>query len=118
MIATRKLLTDQEARDVIEIAIGDGASLYWIARVVSRFGPDGRAGKPERLIIEASRDDGASPPERFRITLDRINDAATALILNRSANAEIMADVAKREFDQTSADCVLQLATFGEIIYG
>lgn len=113
MIAIQRLLSDAEARDVLEIALNDGASLYWIARVIKS---DVRSSVTGRVIFEASRPD--APRERFSVTPADINYAALALICNRLASDDILADVARRDFDQTSADCLIQIATFGEIIYG
>lgn len=109
-MAAQKFLTDQEARDVLTICLDDGGSLYWIERVIDSQGADGRA------VFDACPANG--PRQRFRITPAMINDAALKLIMDRAARSDILGDVANREFDQTSADCVLQLATFGEIVYG
>lgn len=109
-MAAPKLLTDQEARDVLTICLDDGGSLYWIERVIDAQGADGRA------VFDACPANG--PRQRYRITPAMINDAALSLILNRSASADILGDVARRDIDQTAADCILQIAAFGEIVYG
>ena len=72
---------------------------------------------PCTLVVTAWGSDEGEDPEEYitkHITIDDVVSALEAL----GGYGMVHKDLARRDFDASSSDCVLQQCVYGEVIYG
>lgn len=100
------MFTDEYIMDILVTAIEGGCD-HWMDDVVE-YNPDSHA-----IIIA---DDGAGTVSKFTINADIIRHGID--LLAKSDLFWHYADLLKENYDAATADVILQLALFGEVVYG
>jgi hypothetical protein len=111
-------LTEQEARDILTTAVESG--LYGIAYWATEhpgfdFWRDAETLDITRIKIVADNDKGET--KTYDITTEKIKEAV-AQIAQENGMPELVASILEEDVDSEGADIIVQVACFGQVIYG
>lgn len=119
-----KPYTDEEFSDIMTTCL-EGGSNYWINEGYSvdaeHMDESGEFGNPFYLFVDVKDEDGEGEVINSRVTKKKLSEAAAKIINNQvKVNNTIAKDVEEERAgaDADSADALLQVAVFGEIVYG
>jgi hypothetical protein len=113
---TTATYTKQERLEILTDAIETDAIQYYADIVTIKRNEDGLI---ERVIIHASDDGSDENIREYVITPATIQDGINALLNNDFEIAEeIRQLVLNNDIDSEAADCIIQAALFGKLIYG
>ena len=119
-----KPYTDEEFSYIMTTCL-EGGSNYWINEgysVDAEFKEEkDELGFPFYLFVEVKEEEGDGEVINSRVTKENLSEAAAKIINNQvKVNNTIAKDVEEERAgaDADSADALLQVAVFGEIVYG
>lgn len=125
-ISTRNI-TDENVDDIMTTA-AYGAITYWAEEPTQA---DFDAAKPDQHVIRVNDEDDYDGPQTFWLTPAKIRQAIVEVAEGRHTNDTIAGYVRQAfrdwtaedgidtgDIDADAADCIVQVACFGEVVYG
>jgi len=100
--------TWKKARKQVEAAKGDD---YYIEDVMLQVLENG----DDVIFIDAEQDPDDANSDKYTLNMDKFKQGLVLFTQNRGNPQKILADGA---FDAVEADCLIQYACFGDIIFG
>ena len=102
------IIGEEEARDIIINAIESGYVDSWAD--FGFYDPD----RGSVIVIE--RENPAQT--EVEVTVPMVQQAVADLIRTKGVNSQIISDLQTENWDAEGADCVIQQAVLGEVVYG
>lgn len=116
-------VTDEDIANLLCSAFEGGAT-YWVRRATSSntrsvYASDGlKDGGEIRLRYDAVDQDEGNGKGRFTLTLDAMLNGLALMLSFKDGTRFYMAHITGDLQDAETADCALQFAVLGDIVYG
>lgn len=110
-------LTDQECKDILTTAIESAAIQYWACD----DGPISIWRDKDDNVYKArfTAENGAGERKKFMVTLAKIRKGVKKILCGSvDIGDDIVASILDDDVDQEAADCIIQAAIFGSLVYG
>lgn len=114
-------LTDQEAADILTTAIESNGIQYWACLYdkINIWRSDKLDGSIIKAVFKTDKEEGNGTPITYTVDLKSVRRGVNLLFDPKTnVSKDILKSVIDDDIDSEGADCIIQLACFGEIIYG